>query len=162
MELKKCSGWKKLLVVFATGFGLGYSPLASGTIGTIPGVFISLWLASHGLVWQVGIAIFLALLAVPICDAAEKHFGVKDDRRIVADEFLTFPICMLGLPSEPWMLGIAFLTNRMFDILKPPPARKLQTLPGGIGITIDDAISSLYSLLANHLIYHLITLFLLS
>ena len=156
MEPKKCTGLRKLIVLFATGFGLGYSPVASGTVGTIPGVLISVLLASYNLAWQVIAVILLALVAVPGCSLAEKYFGIKDDRHIVADEFLTFPICMLGLPPEPWMLAIAFLTNRLFDVIKPPPARKLQVLPGGLGITIDDVISSLYSLLANHIIYRII------
>ena len=156
MEPKKYTGLKKFIVLFATGFGLGYSPVASGTIGTIPGVLISVLLASSSLAWQIIAVILLALIAVPVCSLAEKYFGIKDDHHIVADEFLTFPICMLGLPPEPWLLAIAFLTNRLFDIIKPPPARQLQVLPGGLGITIDDVISSLYSLLANHIIYRLI------
>lgn len=144
---------KKIIVLIATGFGLGCSPVASGTAGTIPGILISIGLSSCGLIPQIMIAALLVLLAVPLCDVAEKHFGTKDDHRIVADEFLTFPICMIGLPPTAWMLSMAFLTNRLMDISKPPPARKIQAWPGGIGIVADDVISSLYSLVANHLIY---------
>lgn len=156
MQLEKCRGWKKPLIVVATGFGLGCSPVASGTMGTIPGVLISLGLASCTLVGQIITVVLLTALAVQLCEVAEKHFGTKDDPRIVADEFLTFPICMLGLPPHLWVLSMAFLTNRAMDIIKPPPAKELQKLPGGIGITIDDVISSLYSLLINHAIYRLI------
>ncbi|MFC1461871.1 phosphatidylglycerophosphatase A [Verrucomicrobiota bacterium] len=156
MDLDRCRSWKKPLIVLATGFGLGCSPVASGTAGTVPGVLISLGLASFTLTCQITAAILLILLAVWLCDVAEKHFGTKDDPRIVADEFLTFPICMLGLPSHAWVLCMAFLTHRVMDIIKPPPARTLQKLHGGIGITIDDTISSIYSLLINHVIYRLI------
>ena len=149
----KGENWKKPFIFLATGFGLGWSPIASGTVGTIPGIFIVLALTSLQLGWQILIAALLVLVAIPICDLAEKHFRIKDDYRIVADEFLTFPICMLGLPPEARVLGIAFLTNRLMDVLKPPPARSLQKLPGGIGITIDDTVSSLYSLLLNHMLY---------
>lgn len=159
MELTKCRGLKKVVVVLATGFGLGLCPVASGTAGTLPGLLIILAL---GPLWQgpvlgqIAAAIALGLIAIPICDVAERHFGVKDDHRIVADEYLTFPLGMIGLPLVPWMLAVAFLTNRVFDVLKPPPARQLQALRGGTGIVIDDVIAALYSLVVNHVIFRLV------
>jgi phosphatidylglycerophosphatase A len=100
------------------------------------------------------------MVAVPICDAAEKHFGKKDPHCIVADEYLTFPISMIGLPvawNTWWILPIAFVSNRFFDIVKLPPANQLQRLHGGLGIVIDDVFAALYSLAANHAVYYLIT-----
>jgi phosphatidylglycerophosphatase A len=101
----------------------------------------------------------LALLAVPLCDIAEKAFARKDDGRIVADEYLTFPICMIGLPfaAHPWLLALGFLTHRACDIVKPPPARQIQALPGGAGIVMDDIISSLYALALNHLVWWVVS-----
>jgi phosphatidylglycerophosphatase A len=147
----------RIAVFFATGFGLGWSPVASGTFGSLPGVGIVLlvWPAPWPL--QALLALATSLCAIPLCDAAERHFGKKDDHRIVADEYLTFPICMIGLPLIPWVLGLAFLTNRFFDIIKPPPARGLQSLNGGLGIVSDDVFSSLYSLALNHGLYWLIS-----
>jgi len=101
----------------------------------------------------VAIGAVLALAAIPICSAGEKHFGTKDPHPVVADEYLTFPLCVIGLPPEPWIFAVAFVTNRIMDILKPFPARQLQRLPGGLGITIDDVFSSLYSLAVNWAIY---------
>jgi phosphatidylglycerophosphatase A len=60
---------------------------------------------------------------------------------------------MLGLPREPWLLAAAFLSARFFDIVKPPPARRLQALGGGLGVAIDDILASLYSLAANWAFY---------
>lgn len=140
-------------MLLATGVGLGYSPVASGTFGTLPGLLIV------GAIWHLGVTaqivacIILAVLAVPLCEIAEDFFGKKDDGRIVADEFMTFPICMVGLPLHPAVVAMAFVSNRIFDILKPPPARSLQELPGGFGIVIDDVFSSFYSLIANHMLY---------
>lgn len=159
MDAAKRRLWNRLSVMVATGFGLGYSPFFPGTAGALLGVVIVLALAplvQDSIVLQAGVALAFSLIAVPLCGAAEKHFGVKDDRRIVADEFLTFPICMLGLPLTPWVLALAFLTNRLLDILKPPPARQWQRFGGGPGIVIDDVVSSLYSLLLNHLIFRLV------
>ncbi len=150
---------RKLAVLLATGFGLGYSPVASGTVGTLlafPIVWLMFRFLGDHLLGQLVFAALLAGLAVPICDAAEKTFGTKDDGRIVADEYLTFPICMLGL-SWGWRLVlIAFLSCRFFDIVKPPPANRLQALHGGLGIVIDDVLASFYSLVANHVVIALL------
>lgn len=147
----------KSAVLAATGFGLGYSPVASGTVGCLLGVaLVALTFRGLPLPHQIGLAAALTLLAVPICDVAEKKFGVKDDGRIVADEYLTFPVCMIGLPPTPGVLALAFVTNRVFDIVKPPPARGLQRLHGGWGIVVDDLLAALYSLALNHLLYRLL------
>ena len=153
----KLSMGRRLVVALATGFGLGWSPFASGTVGSLWGPPL-MWgvLQLPGLGWQVACAAALALLAIPICDVAEKHYGKKDDGRIVADEFMTFPICMLGLPFTPWVIAMCFVSNRIFDILKLPPAHGLQRLTGGLGIVIDDVLATIYSLAFNHLAYYLI------
>lgn len=151
--------WKNIAVAAATGFGLGLSPIASGTTGTLLGIPIIFCLApvwSGPVIWQICCGVVLAIAAVPLCDLAEKHFKRKDDGRIVADEYLTFPIGMIGLPICIPVLIMAFLTNRFFDIIKPPPARRLQNLPGGLGIVADDVVSALYSLALNHLVFWLL------
>jgi phosphatidylglycerophosphatase A len=109
-------------------------------------------MASLSLPIQIVTSAVLALLAIPLCGVAEDYFERKDDGRIVADEFMTFPICVLGLPwvEHPWLLGMAFVTNRIMDIVKPPPARQAQALHGGLGIVLDDVFSSLYALGLNH------------
>ena len=151
------------VVLLANGFGLGLSPVASGTVGSLLGVLLvgaMLPLAAlpYGLVLQCVVAFVLAMLSIPICGIAEKHYGKKDDGRIVADEYLTFPICTLGLPwvEHPWILLLAFVTARIFDIFKPPPAYQSQSLGGGLGITVDDVIACLYALVVNHLIVYLV------
>ena len=145
----------RILNFFATGGGLGRSPLVPGTVGTLPGVPLAWALSYLSWPWQTAICAALALIAVPICDAGEKAAGVKDPHVVVADEYLTFPISLIGLPFSPLVIAGAFVTNRIFDILKPFPARQLQRLDGGLGITIDDVFSALYSLALNHALYRL-------
>ncbi len=142
--------------MLATGFGLGLIPVASGTFGTLlalPIVWLFWEFWQIGVVWQVVLATGLSLAAIPVCSAAERRYGTKDDGRIVADEYMTFPLCMIGLPWNPWMLLTAFLSCRFFDIAKPAPADQLQRIKGGTGIVIDDVVASLYSLLFNHVVY---------
>ena len=147
--------WNTAIGWIAHGFGLGLSPVASGTVGSLWGVLI-VWASFPRLavVEQVLLASLLAVAAIPVCGIAERAYGTKDDGRIVADEYLTFPLCMIGLPAQsPVMLGAAFLTCRALDIVKPPPARQAQDLHGGLGIVLDDVIASLMSLALNHLLY---------
>lgn len=147
------------VLVLATGFGLGLSPVASGTAGSLLGVAITVGVAGLTLGAQVCLAVILALIAVPVCDAAEKIYGRKDDGRIVADEYLTFIICTLGLPWQThlWLLPVAFVTNRIMDVIKPFPARRIQEIRGGAGIVLDDVVSSLYALGINWIIYYAVT-----
>jgi phosphatidylglycerophosphatase A len=151
---------RRIAVLFATGFGLGYSPIASGTFGTLPGILIAGAICGLNFSVQTVIAVLLPILAIPICSAAEKEFGTKDDGRVVADEYTTFPLTVLGIPwlIHPWLLGVAFVVHRVLDIIKPPPARQSQQLHGGVGIVMDDMISSLYALAVNHAIVRLLGL----
>lgn len=146
---------KRLAVWLAVGLGCGYSPLAPGTVGTLPGLLIAAAIAPLGPVAQAGVIALLVLAAVPVCGIAEREFGNTDDGRIVADEYATFPIVLLGLPwtANPWLLGLAFVTHRVLDVIKPPPAGAAQRLRGGWGIVSDDVISSLYALGLNHAIF---------
>ena len=146
----------KISTLLATGFGLGYSPVASGTVGTLLGVALAIAMAPLGWVLQVVIVAVMIAVAVPICHVAEKAFGKKDDGRVVMDEYVTFPLCVIGLPITEhwWLLGVAFLTHRFLDIVKPPPARQSQDIGGGVGIVIDDVISSLYALGVNVLVFY--------
>jgi len=153
---------RKLAVLLSTGFGLGYSRVIPGTVGTLPGIALAGAVQAAGrylgceIPFHITAAAILSLLSVPICDAGEKATGYKDPHCVVADEYLTFPIVMIGLPFSPLMVAVAFVTHRVCDIIKPFPAYRLQRLPGGWGITVDDVISSLYALALNHIAFRIL------
>jgi len=152
----------RLAILLSTGFGLGHSPVIPGTVGCLLGIPLFWAIQLEGrrlgcdLSFQIGAAILLSLIAIPLCSAGEKAAGHKDPHCVVADEYLTFPICMIGLPFSPLMIAIAFVTNRALDIVKPFPARQLQALPGGWGITLDDVFSAAYSLAVNHIAFYVL------
>ena len=148
------TGRDRMILLLATAFGLGLAPVASGTVGSVLGVWLACAATLLPSVWlQVLLALVLAGAAIPICDRAERLFGIKDDHRIVADEYLTFPLCTIGIPilARAWWLLFAFVLSRLLDVIKPPPARKAQDLNGGLGIVLDDVVSSLYTLGLLHL-----------
>ena len=110
----KQSVGEKLRVWLATGFGLGLSPVAPGTAGTIPGVLIACAINYSLPQWwlQAAVAAVLAVLSIPICDAGEKHFGTKDPHPVVADEYRKsrlFPFT----ERLPWPLDAEPVRRRM-------------------------------------------------
>ena len=157
-----------LRLALLTVFGLGRLKPAPGTWGSAAPVMLVLgllWLeASWGTVNTI-----LVLIAAGFggaCAAfggwAERHFGTTDPRQVVADEVAGQSVALLFLPwreaGEPdrwaWNLGlaaIAFAAFRFFDIVKPPPVRNVQALPGGWGILLDDLLAAAAALAVGHL-----------
>ena len=147
---------KNLIKWIAIGFGTGLSPVMPGTVGTLVGLPIAWWVMTLPEIGtQIVICAVLSVLSIPICEVAEKVIGGKDPGCIVADEYLTLPITVIGL-TNPWALLSGFVLHRVFDITKPPPIKQLQHIHGGFGITIDDFLASLIALGLNHLIFHFI------
>ena len=147
---------KKIPVIIAAGFGLGYAPFASGTFGSLLGCLIvwTLTILKTPLWLQIVLCAAMTLACIPICTFAERALGgIKDNGKIVADEYLTFPICMLGMydlwQDNWWLMPMCFAVCRFMDIVKPFPAYRSQKLAAGWGITIDDLIASLYALAVN-------------
>ena len=147
---------EKLNLLFASGFGLGLiAPFAPGTFGSLPGVALAYIFAALPAWAQIPLCLAFTLAAIPVCDAAEKTLGIKDDGRITADEWMLYPISFVGIPLLDlpwWSMMVFFAVVRAVDIIKPPPARQLQSIPGGRGIVIDDFFANLYSLTINWLI----------
>ncbi len=145
---------KNFIKWIAVGFGTGWSPIMPGTVGTLVGLPIAWAMMAYVpcLTGQSVICIALTLLAIPICGIAEKIIGGKDPGCIVADEYLTLPITVIGL-SSPWALLSGFILHRIFDITKPPPIKQLQHFHGGFGIVIDDFLAALIALGLNHLLF---------
>lgn len=148
---------ERLNLFVASGFGLGLvAPFAPGTFGSLPGVALAFATTALPLWLEMPACLALALAAIPVCGAAERMLGVKDDGRIAADEWMLFPIAVAGLPLLVlpwWATAVFFCVTRAVDIVKPPPARSLQAIPGGRGIVVDDFVANLYSLAVNWAVY---------
>ena len=146
----------RLCIFIASGFGIGLvAPFAPGTFGSLPGVALAYATTLLPLYAQIAVATLLVLAAIPVCGVAERALGVKDDGRIAADEWMLFPVALVGIPlaSLPWWSMLAFFcVVRVVDIVKPWPCRGLQALPGGWGIVMDDLVANVYSLAVNWMI----------
>lgn len=144
----------------ATAFGSGYSPVAPGTAGAAvgvlmlwgmkmiwPGQFSGGWPQAHWLL--VAILVFL-ILGVIASKKLEPEWG-HDPSRIVVDELVGVWVAMLGVPVNWLNLLLAFGLFRLFDIWKPLGIRKLERLPGGWGVMMDDVAAGVVSALILHL-----------
>jgi phosphatidylglycerophosphatase A len=133
----------KLLV---TGFYTGYIPVVPGTAGSLIGV--ALYLGVSRLPWYFYLLILIGLffLGVGASNQATIHFfKERDSRRIVIDEICGLLVTMFLIPLSIKLIIIGFLIFRFVDILKPPPLRRIEELPGGWGIMTDDILAGVYS-----------------
>jgi phosphatidylglycerophosphatase A len=123
--------------------------LLLGTAGALLGAFLAALLARLPGGWRLAATGALLLLAIPICEHSARDRPVSDDPRIVADELLTFPVATATLPvrNNPALLAGVFVTSRVLDGLKPPPAGRAEELAGGLGIVLDDVVANAWTLL---------------
>ena len=133
------------ILLFATGFGLGWMPWAPGTFGSLLGLPLAWWLLGLARREQFAIAGFLVVVAIPICHVAANMLDGSDPGQIVADEFMMLPLALLGLHAlrSLWGFTLAFGLFRLFDAIKPPPVSWVERFDGGLGIVLDDAVAAL-------------------
>ena len=146
----------KLFLFLATGFGIGYSPIAPGTLGTLVAILVYYFLSNiPSPLYEITLIGFL-FLSVWISGNAEIFFEKKDDQRIVIDEIIGFLITMLWVPKTIRFVIIGFFLFRFFDILKPFPIRRLEKgFKGGFGVVLDDVVAGVYANIVLRLIYRL-------
>jgi len=135
-----------LLLCAATGAGAGFAPIAPGTAGAAVGVALFWLLVGLG-PWLYALAL-LALLSLGIraADAAERAYGRKDDGRIVIDEVVgqllaLAPLSAAGEAAGWFPVVTGFVAFRVFDVWKPPLARRAERLGGGAGVMLDDVVA---------------------
>ncbi|UCD19979.1 MAG: phosphatidylglycerophosphatase A [candidate division WOR-3 bacterium] len=94
--------------------------------------------------FYIAVAVILLVAGIAICNDLSKEWG-KDPRRIVIDEYVAILLPLYFTPQRIIPLGITVVLFRFFDIVKPPPIRKLENLRGGWGIMFDDLLAAVYT-----------------
>jgi phosphatidylglycerophosphatase A len=143
---------RRVAVLLATGFGLGYLPVAPATWASAATALVLLAaLPRLGLPAFVAMILAVTALALVVCGPAEKTLG-HDAHPIVLDEVVGMLIAVCGVPAighahPPYALTLlaGFLLFRVFDIWKPPPVGRAQELPGAFGIVMDDVLAGIYA-----------------
>jgi len=138
--------WKEFIF---TACYTGYIPFAPGTAGTLVamGIYILEYYFLGSRAWILNLIVVAVLIypSIRLGDISEEFFKKKDPDEVVLDESLGYWISVLFHPFNWYIVIIAFVLFRIFDIFKPYPARRLQQLDGGIGIMIDDWIAGIYT-----------------
>ena len=143
----------RVAYAIATGAGAGFAPVAPGTFGSMEGVGIYLALLAFPLAPQSHMALVLGAgllffaVGVWASNRACEISGLKDPGEIVIDEVSGQLIALTPLALAPSLAGavLAFLLFRLFDIFKPFPIRRLESLPSGLGVMSDDALAGVYT-----------------
>lgn len=162
--------------LIATGFFSGYIPFASGTFGTLVGILIyvlpnvesplvlsTMIVVSFfiGVVTSARVAGIVGHKLTRTAELAKTTFqpgehAMADPSIVVIDEIVGIWISLLLLPKSILPVIVAFVMFRVFDILKPSPARQLERIPNGWGIMLDDVVAGIYANIVTQVILWLI------
>ena len=143
----------RLAVFIATVGYCGYVPFAPGTVGSAAGLlFYALVWWSKSPVVEVGMIAALFAVGVWAGTITERYFGGVDPGPIVVDEVVGMLITLAFIPVG-WSGALAgFVLFRIFDVIKPFPAGRLEALHGGLGVMADDAMAAVYANLTLRLV----------
>jgi len=145
---------RAVAVARATAGHTGWFPVAPGTIGSAVGVLLWWALRLAGATVAVEVAVAAALFVAGAWAAAEteRALGVTDPGPVVIDEVMGMCVTLIAAPLA-WPAAVTgFVLFRVFDIVKPPPARGLEQLHGGWGIMADDLAAAVYAWAALQLL----------
>ena len=141
------------ILFLATGAYAGYVPVAPGTAGSLVGLGVYAAAARHlsaaGLLFLIA-ALFL--VGSWAAHRAESYFAEKDPGAIVIDEVAGMLVSLVWIDTGYAGLAAGFVLFRIFDIIKPYPAGRLERLHGGLGIMADDVMAGVYANLALRLL----------
>lgn len=150
-------------VRLATAFGLGYAPMAPGTVGSLVAVvlFVPFLFSVESMFAQAAylfVLVALALVGLWSVEQALPHWGSADPQPIVIDEilgqWLTYGSLVLTQVLNPaasvagagWKyLLVGFILFRALDVMKPFPIRRSERLPGAAGVLLDDVLAGVYA-----------------
>lgn len=156
-------GKKSAAYWVAVGFGAGHFPWISGTTGTLPfwlALYVWTRLAQPSLIWMPVVSLVVTVTGFWAASKAEEDLGVHDPKQVVIDEWAGMAITLIGAPPRLSSYIAAFILFRIFDVIKPPPARQLEKLPGGYGIVMDDVFAGFYALIVYQVAHRLLPSFL--
>jgi len=147
-----------LAKIISTAFGVGYFPLAPGTMGSLAALIVY-WISPEITAIQLAMIILgISALGIYTATITEREMKNKlgqergiDPGIVVIDEVIGMLIALLFVPKTAFYLIAAFIFFRIFDITKPYPIRRMEKFPGGWGIVLDDVIAGIYANIAIQL-----------
>ncbi len=152
--------FKKLAFGIATVGGAGLTPRAPGTVGSLVGAIVFLWLGRLSWTFQILFILTLVVLGLWASKVMELETGREDDQRIVIDEVIGMWITVCSFPPSLVWLAIGFVVFRFLDVTKPFPANWVEVRwRGARGVIFDDIVSGIYGQVLLRAIYRVYGLF---
>jgi phosphatidylglycerophosphatase A len=130
--------------LFASALFSGYSPVASGTVGSAVALVFYFIPGFESLVLIAPSILIVFIFGIKTANTMEQRYG-HDPSEVTIDEVVGMWISLILLPKTIFIALTAFFIFRFFDIIKPFPARKFDTMHGGFGIMMDDVIAGIYA-----------------
>lgn len=134
----------KLIKIIASCLFMGYVPIGGGTVSSFAALLLYVFIADSMIIYSV-CTLFFILLGLFISPRAERVFGVSDSPKIVIDEFAAMLLVFFKIPPTFLYLALGFIIFRMFDMLKPYPAGKIEDLHLNTSVMADDLIVAVYT-----------------
>jgi phosphatidylglycerophosphatase A len=153
IQLKSIKPLDRLAYLTATGFGAGFAPKAPGTFGALEGAGLFLLTLALPLSSQqrfillVGLNLLIFFAGVWASKRTCEISKLEDPSQVVVDEISGQLIALTPL-AFGWSTGLVilgFILFRLFDITKPYPIRKLEHLPNGFGVMLDDVLAGIFA-----------------
>ena len=146
------------MLFLVTGAGAGYFPRFPGTVGTLVAIPFSILLnriAANHFILAVLIVILAIVCAIGLSTKGAGILKQKDPQIIVIDEIVGFWVTNFLAPLRWSVLLVGFLLFRFFDIAKIFPINRLERLPDGAGIVLDDVMAGVYAFIILQLLLRL-------
>ncbi|MDH5468347.1 MAG: phosphatidylglycerophosphatase A [Candidatus Aminicenantes bacterium] len=137
---------KFLSKVVSTFFGIGFIPFAPGTL-TSMGIVLLYKYYLYRLSWPLYALILILLFFIGVYASTKYSTALnkKDPRKIVIDEALGQLLVLFRMSNAWFPVLSCFVLFRVFDIAKPFPIKKIEALPTGWGIMLDDVVAAVYA-----------------
>ena len=139
----------RIAVAFASFGYVGFAPVAPGTVGAAAAIPFFILLRRAGSAWlEVAVCAAIVVAGAWSARLTEQALGVEDPGPVVIDEVVGMLVSLLFLPGTWPVILAAFIAFRVFDIVKPWPAGRLEHVPAGWGVMADDVMAGVYANLA--------------
>ena len=137
---------RSVALFIATGGYSGYVPVAPGTAGSAVGLALyALVRVMGGSVLELLVLLLVVVTGIWAATVGERHFQQTDPGAVVIDEVAGMLVTLLWIPVTWQGALVGFVMFRLFDIVKPFPARSAERLPGGWGVMTDDLVAGAYA-----------------
>ena len=147
----------RLAVLLATVGYVGHFPIAPGTAGSAAALPLYFLVRATGSpAFEVAVMLALLVAGCWAASVAETHYARTDPGYVVLDEVVGMLVTLLLVPVSITGAVVGFFLFRLFDIIKPFPARQSERLHGGIGIMTDDVVAGIYGNLALRAILYVL------